>query len=87
MPAGELRPFAAETGGFVVNPNAIWSDGARLYAGTLDGAWVLDLHTQKWTPLRAELPAPTVLSVTGDGQHVYFGTTNGIARIAASYFE
>ncbi len=87
MPSGELRPFAAETGQFVVNPNALWSDGARLYAGTLDGAWVLDIRTQKWTHLQAELPAPVVLSITGDGQHIYFGTTNGIARIAVNYFE
>lgn len=87
MPSGELRPFAAETGQFVVNPNALWSDGARLYAGTLDGAWVLDLRTQRWTRLQAELPAPVVLSITGDGQYTYFGTTNGIARIAVSYFE
>ncbi len=87
LPAGELRPFASETGQFTVNPNALWSDGARLYAGTLDGAWVLDLRTQKWTHLQAELPAPTVLSVTGDERYSYFGTTNGIARIAGSYFE
>ena len=87
MPSGELQPFAHETGALVVNPNALWSDGARLYAGTLDGAWVFDLHTQHWTHLQAELPAPTVLSVTGDGHLVFFGTTNGIARIETSYFR
>jgi ligand-binding sensor domain-containing protein len=86
LPSGELHSFAAATGALVVNPNALWSDGARLYACTLDGVWVFDLHTQHWTHLRAELPAPTVLSVTGDGAYVYFGTTNGIARIATSYF-
>lgn len=85
--AGELRSFKAETGALVVNPNALWSDGARLYAGTLDGAWVCDLRTERWTHLQAELPAPTVLGVTGDGRYAYFGTTNGIARIGTSYFE
>jgi len=87
MPSGELQPFAHETGALVVNPNALWSDGARLYAGTLDGAWVFDLRAQRWTHLQAELPAPTVLSVTGDERFVYFGTTNGIARIEMSYFK
>jgi ligand-binding sensor domain-containing protein len=87
MPSGELQPFAHETGALVVNPNALWSDGARLYAGTLDGAWVFDLHAQRWTHLQAELPALTVLSITGDGHYVYFGTTNGIARIETSYFK
>ncbi|HYX42932.1 MAG TPA: hypothetical protein VE821_14600, partial [Pyrinomonadaceae bacterium] len=87
MPSGELQPFAHETGALVVNPNALWSDGARLYAGTLDGAWVFDLHTQHWTHLQMELPAPTVLSITGDGHFVFFGTTSGIARIETSYFK
>jgi hypothetical protein len=27
------------------------------------------------------MPARTVLSITGDAQYVYFGTTAGIARI------
>jgi ligand-binding sensor domain-containing protein len=82
-----LRPLTDATGQFVVNPNALWSDGARLYAGTTDGAWVFDLRTQRWQHLQAELPAPTVLSITGDDRYVYFGTTNGIARIETSYFE
>jgi ligand-binding sensor domain-containing protein len=86
-PAGELRPLTDATGQFVVNPNALWSDGARLYAGTTDGAWVFELRTQRWQHLQAELPAPTVLSITGDDRYVYFGTTGGIARIETSYFE
>ena len=76
----ELRAFA-ETGRAVVNPNAMWSDGARLYAGTLDGTLVFDLNSQEWTRLSSEMPARTVLSITGDDKYVYFGTTAGIARI------
>jgi len=76
----ELRSFA-ETGRAVVNPNAMWSDGARLYAGTLDGTLVFDLNSQEWTRLSSEMPARTVLSITGDDNYVYFGTTAGIARI------
>jgi ligand-binding sensor domain-containing protein len=78
--SGDLRAFA-ETGRAVVNPNAMWSDGSRLYAGTLDGTLVFDLNAQAWTRLTGEMPARTVLSITGDENYVYFGTTAGIARI------
>lgn len=80
-PAGDFTSFASQIGKQIVNPNAMYADGERLYVGTLDGAWVLDLRSQRWTSLKDELPARTVLSVTGDGRHVYFGTTSGIARI------
>jgi len=86
-PAGELHGFAPETGRAVINPNAMWTDGARLYAGTLDGVLVFDLQSQKWARITKELPSRTVLSITGDEAHVYFGTTGGIARIARSYWN
>jgi ligand-binding sensor domain-containing protein len=86
-PSGELRSFARESGRSVVNPNAMWSDGSRLYAGTLDGVWIFDLRSQKWTHVTEELPARTVLSITGDEKYVYFGTTSGIARIARDYWR
>ena len=84
--SGELRPFAAETGRAVVNPNAMWSDGSRLYVGTLEGALVLDLGSQEWIRLNREMPARMVLSITGDEKYVYFGTAAGIARIAHRYW-
>jgi ligand-binding sensor domain-containing protein len=83
--AGDLFSFAGEIGRVVVNPNALFSDGARLYAGTLDGARVLELRSQRWIYLKSQLPALTVLSITGDGRQVYFGTTHGIARVAVGY--
>jgi len=86
-PSGELRRFASETGKAFVNQNAMWGDSERLYVGTLDGALVLDLRTQKWTRLRDELPAPTVLSVTGREGEVYFGTTSGLARVSDGFFK
>jgi ligand-binding sensor domain-containing protein len=85
-PAGELRAVSDANNQIVVNPNALWSDGTRLYAGTTDGAWAFNLRTQRWQHLQAELPALVVLSITGDERHVYFGTTGGIARIETSYF-
>jgi hypothetical protein len=42
LPSGEIRSFAAETGGLFVNPNAMYADRDRLYAGTLGGVWSLD---------------------------------------------
>jgi len=86
-PSGELVSFAAEIGKQVVNPNAMISDGKRLYAGTLEGACVLEFNSQKWMKLRAELPAATVLSVASDDESVYFGTTSGIARIGKKRLE
>jgi hypothetical protein len=85
--SGELRSFLPETGRAVVNPNAMWSDGSRLYVGTLDGALILDLYSQQWTRLKTELPSRTVLSVTGDEKYVYFGTTSGIARFERSFWN
>jgi ligand-binding sensor domain-containing protein len=85
--SGELQPFLPETGRAVVNPNAMWSDGSRLYVGTLDGTLVFDLSSQQWMRLKKELPSRTVLSITGDQKYVYFGTTAGIARIGHRYWN
>ncbi|HEY0658661.1 MAG TPA: hypothetical protein VGD05_09315, partial [Pyrinomonadaceae bacterium] len=86
MPSGEIHSFEGETGKFVVNPNAMFSDGNRLYAGTLAGVKVLDLRTQSWQSVKHILPAETVLSITGDNENIYFGTTNGIAEVKKDYF-
>lgn len=86
-PSGEFASFAADIGKQSVNPNAMATDGQRLYVGTLEGAWVLDLDLAKWTRLKRELPAATVLSVVANGDNVYFGTTSGIARVSNKHFE
>jgi ligand-binding sensor domain-containing protein len=85
--SGDLRSFATEVGRVVVNPNAMWTDGSRLFVGTLDGALVFDPTSQKWTRVKSELPSRNVLSITGSDNHVYFGTTGGIARIESSYWD
>ncbi|MGE0883305.1 MAG: hypothetical protein AB7P14_07165 [Blastocatellales bacterium] len=86
-PSGELISFAAEIGNQSINPNAMATDGQRLFVGTPDGAWTLDFDSQKWTRLKAELPAPMVLSIAVDRDCVYFGTTGGIARIGKQRLE
>lgn len=85
-PSGEIRSFEPETGKFVVNPNALYSDGTRLYAGTLNGVKILDLQTQEWKSVRDILPSETVMSIAGDEKSIYFGTTNGLAIVEKSYF-
>jgi len=85
--AGELISFASGSGRQMVNQNAMASDGDRLYVGALDGAWVLDLRSQKWTRLKDELPSSVVLSVAVDARRVYFGSTGGIARVEKAYLE
>jgi len=85
--AGELISFASDSGRQMVNQNAMASDGERLYVGALDGAWVLDLRSQKWTRLKDELPSSVVLSVAVDARRVYFGSTGGIARVEKAYLE
>lgn len=86
LPSGEIRGFESETGKFFVNPNALYADGARLFAGTLEGVWQLDLETQKWSRLKDFLPAETVLSISGNRENLYFGTTNGIARVSKNFW-
>ena len=87
MPSGDLHDFSSEIGKFVVNPNAIFSDGERLYAGTLNGVKVLDLQTNKWTTIKDILPAEAIFAISSDGRSVYFATTNGIAKVEKSYFN
>jgi ligand-binding sensor domain-containing protein len=86
-PSGEIRSFQGEAGKFVVNPNALYSDGQRLYAGTLQGVKILNLQTQEWHSVRNILPSETVMSVIGDAQSIYFGTADGIAQVDKDYFE
>jgi ligand-binding sensor domain-containing protein len=85
LPSGEIRAFDGETGKFVVNPNAMFNDGERLYVGTLEGAKVFDLRTQGWKNVKNILPAEIVMSITGDDENIYFGTTGGIAEVHKSH--
>lgn len=87
LPSGDFYSFVPEIGKVSVNPNAFWGSGGKLYVGTLDGVWVLDANTQKWIHLKSELPSSNVLSITDDEQHIYVGTTGGMARIEKSYFQ
>lgn len=84
LPSGDFRGFSSELGKFVVNPNAIFSDGERLYAGTLNGVKVLNLNTNKWLTIKDILPAEAVFSINANDRNLYFATTNGIAKVDKS---
>lgn len=83
--SGEI--LAVETGKIFVNPNALFSDGETIYAGTLDGAWAMNLTTGKRLLIKDILPSATVLSIAADRENIYFGTTGGIARINRAEFK
>ncbi|MBX7170557.1 MAG: hypothetical protein K1X72_06335 [Pyrinomonadaceae bacterium] len=87
LPSGDFQDFSAEIGKFVVNPNAIFSDGERLYIGTLEGVIVLNFQTNKWSKIKDILPAEGVFAINSDGRNLYFATTNGIAKVDKNYFE
>lgn len=87
FPSGEIRSYESDAGKFVVNPNAFYSDGKYLFAGTLDGVKILDLKSQKWKTVRRYLPSETVMSIASDEENIYFATTNGIAKFKKNYFE
>jgi len=86
LSSGKIHSFQHETGKFTVNFNAIYTDGERLYVGTLDGVRVLDLRSQRWQVLRDVLPSENVMSITGNDSAVYFGTSSGIARVEKRHF-
>lgn len=87
LPSGEIRSFETDAGKFVVNPNALYADDEKLYAGTLSGAKTLNLQTGEWQNVRKILPSETVMSVAGNTENIYFATANGIAKIEKSYFS
>lgn len=86
FPSGEIHSFESDAGKFVVNPNAFFSDGKHLFAGTLDGVKILDLETQQWKTVRKFLPSETVMSINADNENIYFATTNGLAKFKKNYF-
>ena len=87
LPSGDIHSFEPEIGKFVVNPNAMFSDGERLYIGTLTGAKILDLRTLKWQTMDRYLPSANIMSITASESAVYFGTSSGVARIDKSFFN
>jgi ligand-binding sensor domain-containing protein len=86
LPSGEIRSFKSEIGDVFVNQNAMFADENRLFVGTLKGLLCLDLTTQKWTNMTEILPSETVLSIAGNDETIFVGTTGGVAQINKNYW-
>ncbi len=85
--SGDIRNFSNETGKFFVNPNAMFSDGERIFVGTLKGVWIFDLKTEKWSHIKNVLPSETVLSIAGNSRETFIGTTAGVAVIQKNFWS
>jgi ligand-binding sensor domain-containing protein len=82
LPTGEWTSFADELGRFEVNQNAMHYDGERLYVGTTDrGILVYNTRARRWSRIQAGLPSQNVTAIISDGESVYAGTLEGLARI------
>jgi ligand-binding sensor domain-containing protein len=67
----------------VVNPNAMLSTDAHIFAGTLgSGLWVWSRSTGRWRQVTAGLPSENITALAEHGGEVYVGTDNGLVRIA-----
>jgi ligand-binding sensor domain-containing protein len=87
LPSGEIRSFKSEIGEVFVNQNAMFTDENRFFVGTLKGVLCLDLTSQKWTNINEILPSETVLSIAGNDETIFVGTTGGVAQINKNYWS
>lgn len=70
-----------ELRGIEINPNAMISSSAGVYAGTLDcGLLVLEQGTETWRFVTDGLPSKNVTALALGGDVLYIGTDNGLAR-------
>jgi ligand-binding sensor domain-containing protein len=83
--AGRWQTFDDLRGGLEVNPNAMASTPAAVYAGTLGrGLAVYNRDSGRWNFWSAGLPSRNVTAVEARGGVVYIGTDNGLVKIAES---
>jgi ligand-binding sensor domain-containing protein len=81
--SGEWHSFPDLKEGFVVNPNAMVTNGDHVYAGTLDrGLFIFDRATSRWTGTTLGLPSKNVTALAAGGGYLYAGTDNGLVRVA-----
>jgi hypothetical protein len=70
-----------ELRGVEINPNAMISSSARVYAGTLDrGLLVFEQSTETWRFVTEGLPSKNVTALALGNDVLYIGTDNGLAR-------
>ena len=70
-----------ELSGVEINPNAMISSSAGVYAGTLDrGLLVLEPNTGTWRFVTEGLPSKNVTALELGNGALYIGTDNGLSR-------
>jgi hypothetical protein len=82
--AGRFEPFV-ETEGLKVNTGclALWQ--GRFYAGTDGrGLWRTSAEGGRFEPLPLALPSPRVTALLPDGDSLFVGTDEGVARVGGS---
>jgi ligand-binding sensor domain-containing protein len=82
-PAGSWEQFDDLKTADVINPNAMLTTTAHVYAGTLaSGLLVYDRDKGRWRTSGAGLPSMNVTALAASGGALYIGTDNGLVRIA-----
>ena len=70
-----------ELNGIEINPNAMISSSAGVYAGTLDrGLLVFEPSSGTWRFVTEGLPSKNVTALALGNDALYVGTDNGLAR-------
>jgi ligand-binding sensor domain-containing protein len=82
-PAGAWEQFDDLKTAAVINPNAMLTTAAHVYAGTLGGGLlVYDRDKGRWRTSGTGLPSMNVTALAASGGALYIGTDNGLVRIA-----
>jgi hypothetical protein len=82
-PSGAWEQFDDLKTAAVINPNALLTTTAHVYAGTLgSGLLVYDRDRGRWRTSSAGLPSMNVTALAASGGAIYIGTDNGLVRIA-----
>ena len=81
-PAGAWEQFDDLKTAAVINPNAMLTTSAHVYAGTLGGGLlVYDRAKGRWRTSGTGLPSMNVTALAASGGSLYIGTDNGLVRI------
>jgi ligand-binding sensor domain-containing protein len=82
-PSGIWEQFDDLKTAAVINPNAMLTSTAHVYAGTLgSGLLVYDRDKGRWRTTVTGLPSMNVTALAASGGNLYIGTDNGLVRIA-----
>jgi ligand-binding sensor domain-containing protein len=82
-PSGAWEQFDDLKTPVVINPNAMLTTAAHVYAGTLgNGLLIYDRDQGRWRTSSTGLPSMNVTALAASGGALYVGTDNGLVRIA-----